>query len=282
VKYTKELDLTKAQLSELEKLSKKKNELQIRLKQSLVELQGLWHNEFEIVQEEIKKVNDDQDAIKINVFFKGNKVNFKSYLRENLRGSNLRDNNIQAVLDNYTDLISVYNDLSVEKSSIKKSLSDNQLHTFIEYFNLNIGAFLTYRIPDKFEIIYKGRSLNEHSLGQRASALIIFLLTLKDSDLIIIDQPEDDLDNQTIYNDVIKVLKELKNSSQFIFATHNPNIPVLGDCEQLISCNYDSNIIETNFGSIDEETIRKDIVNIMEGGKEAFNNRKRIYELWTH
>lgn len=282
VKYTKELDLTKAQLSELEKLSKKKNEFQIRLKQSLVELQGLWHNEFEIVQDEIKKVNDDQDAITINVNFKGNKGNFKWYLKENLRGSNLRENNIQAVIDHYNDLISVYNDLSVDKSNIKSVLSDNQLHTFKEYFESNIGAFLTYRIPDKFEIIYKGRSLNEHSLGQRASALIIFLLTLKDSDLIIIDQPEDDLDNQTIYNDVIKVLKDLKNSSQFIFATHNPNIPVLGDCEQIVSCSYDSNIIETNFGSIDEETIRKDIVNIMEGGKEAFNNRKIIYELWTH
>jgi chromosome segregation protein len=107
-------------------------------------------------------------------------------------------------------------------------------------------------------------------------------LTLRESDLIIIDQPEDDLDNQTIYNDVIKVLKELKNTSQFIFATHNPNIPVLGDCEQVVSCSYDSKIIETNLGSIDDETIRKEIVNIMEGGKEAFNNRKRIYELWTH
>ena len=282
VKYTKELDLTKAQLSELEKLSKKKNELQIRLKQSLVELQGLWHNEFEIVQEEIKKVNDDQDAITINVDFKGNKGNFKWYLKENIRGSNISANKIETITDKYNDLISLYNDLSIEKSNIKSILSDNQLHTFKEYFESNIGAFLTYRIPDKFEIIYKGRSLNEHSLGQRASALIIFLLTLKDSDLIIIDQPEDDLDNQTIYNDVIKVLKELKNSSQFIFATHNPNIPVLGDCEQIVSCSYDSNIIETNFGSIDEETIRKDIVNIMEGGKEAFNNRKLIYELWTH
>jgi len=282
VKYTKELDLTKAQLSELEKLSKKKNELQIRLKQSLVELQGLWHNEFEIVQEEIKKVNDDQDAITINVDFKGNKSNFKWYLKENIRGSNISANKIEFITQKYNDLISLYNDLSIEKSNIKSILSDNQLHTFKEYFESNIGAFLTYRIPDKFEIIYKGRPLHEHSLGQRASALIIFLLTLKDSDLIIIDQPEDDLDNQTIYNDVIKVLKELKNSSQFIFATHNPNIPVLGDCEQIVSCSYDSNIIETNLGSIDEETIRKDIVNIMEGGKEAFNNRKLIYELWTH
>lgn len=282
VKYTKELDLTKAQLSELEKLSKKKKELETQLKQTLVSLQKLWHNEFEIVQEEIKKVNDDQDSIKIAVEFKGNKQDFKSYLKENLRGSNLRENNIQTIIDSYSDMIAVYEDLNQPKSTISTNLSDVQLHTFREYFNTNIEAFLTYRIPDKFDIIYRNRSLNEHSLGQRASALIIFLLTLKESDLIIIDQPEDDLDNQTIYNDVIRELKKLKNSSQFIFATHNPNIPVLGDCEQVVSCRYDSNLIETNLGSIDDETIRKEIVNIMEGGKEAFNNRKRIYELWTH
>lgn len=282
VKYTKELDLTKAQLSELNKLSNKKKEIETQLKQTLVSLQNLWHNEFEIVQDEIKKVNDDQNAIKIAVDFKGNKQDFKSYLKENLRGSNLRDNNIQAIVDNYNDLIAVYEDLNQPKTTISENLSDIQLNTFREYFNSNVEAFLTYRVPDKFDIIYRGRPLNEHSLGQRASALIIFLLTLKESDLIIIDQPEDDLDNQTIYNDVIKVLKELKNSSQFIFATHNPNIPVLGDCEQVISCKYNANRIQTNFGSIDNETIRNEIVNIMEGGQEAFNNRKRIYELWTH
>lgn len=282
VKYTKEFDLSKAQLFELEKLSKKKKELEAQLKQTLISLQQLWHNEFEIVQEEIKKVNEDQDSIKIDVEFKGNKLDFKSYLKENLRGSNLSDIKIQNIVDGYNDLIAVYENLNNSNSIISSSLTDNQLHTFREYFNLNIEAFLTYRIPDKFEIIYRNRSLKEHSLGQRASALIIFLLSLRESDLIIIDQPEDDLDNQTIYNDVIKVLKELKNTSQFIFATHNPNIPVLGDCEQVVSCRYDSNIIKTNLGSIDDETIRKEIVNIMEGGKEAFNNRKRIYELWTH
>lgn len=282
VKYTKELDLTKAQLSELNKLSNKKKEIETQLKQTLVSLQNLWHNEFEIVQEEIKKVNDDQDAIKIAVDFKGNKQDFKSYLKENLRGSNLRDSNIQAIVDNYNDLISVYEDLNQPTTKISENLSDSQLSTFREYFNSNVEAFLTYRIPDKFDIIYRGRPLNEHSLGQRASALIIFLLTLKESDLIIIDQPEDDLDNQTIYNDVIKVLKELKNSSQFIFATHNPNIPVLGDCEQVISCKYDANSIQTNIGSVDNQFIRSEIVNIMEGGQEAFNNRKRIYQLWTH
>ena len=292
VKFTKDFDITKAQLSELEKMAKKKIDLQNQLTKELVALQNLWHNEYEIIKNEIKNVNDSQPivqvegndikAIEINVGYRENKDSFIAYLKDNFRGSNIRQNIFESIVDYYPDLISIYNDLVLPNSQIKNLLSENQLHTFKEFFINNIGAYLTYRTPDKFEIIYRGRPLREHSLGQRASALIIFLLTLKDSDLIIIDQPEDDLDNQTIYNDVIKVLKDLKDTSQFIFATHNPNIPVLGDCEQLIVCNYDSNSIKTNLGSIDNETIRQKIVKIMEGGEEAFNNRKRIYELWTH
>lgn len=279
----KEFDLTKAQLSELERISNKKKDKEIQLNETLYSLKDLWQKEFEIVQEEVKKVNDDQDAIEIIVDFNGNTADFRSYLKENFRGCNLRERNINAITDNYNDMIEIYEALNLSTSTnISDNLSDTQLNTFREYFNRNLETFLTYRVPDKFDIIYQKRPLKEHSLGQRASALIIFLLTLKESDLIIIDQPEDDLDNQTIYDDVIKVLKKLKNSSQFIFATHNPNIPVLGDCEQVISCKYDSNGIQTILGSVDKEIIKNEIVNIMEGGKEAFNKRKKIYELWTH
>ncbi|MBW1612604.1 MAG: hypothetical protein JRJ57_01245 [Deltaproteobacteria bacterium] len=283
VKFTKDLDLTKAKLKEIEKLVNKKVTYKNQLKKALTELQQLWHNEFEIIKQEVDRINKDQDSIKIIVDFKGNKNDFKSYLKDNLKGSGLRDTNIQAIIDNYNDLIEVYHDLDKKESKLTESLSSNsQLLSFQEYFNSNLAAFLTYRVPDHFEIIYRNRPLSEHSLGQKASALIIFLLTLKDSHLIIIDQPEDDLDNQTIYDDVIKVLKNLKNETQFIFATHNPNIPVLGDCEQVISCRYKSEKIETNQGSIDQIGIRNDIVDIMEGGEEAFNQRKRIYELWKH
>ena len=283
VKFTKDLDLTNAKLKEIEKIASKKVILKKQLKRALTELQQLWHKEFEIINEEVDRINNDQDSIKISVAFKGNKNDFKSNLKDSLKGSGLRDSNIQAIVDNYNDLIEVYNDFEKNESKLKEALSSiSQLVSFHEYFNSTLSAFLTFRVPDRFEIIYRDRPLSEHSLGQRASALIIFLLTLKDSHLIIIDQPEDDLDNQTIYDDVIKVLKRLKNNTQFIFATHNPNIPVLGDCDQVVSCRYISEKIETNQGSIDQISIRNDIVDIMEGGEEAFNQRKRIYELWKH
>lgn len=292
VKFTKDFDITNAQLSELEKMAKKKVELHNKLSVELENLKNLWYEEYEIIKKEINIINKNQavisidgretKAIEIKVGYRENKDNFTSYLKDNFRGCNISGDKFQSIAKKYPDLISIYEDFSNKESKLKEILTESQFVTFKEYFQQNLGAYLTCRIPDNFEIIYRERPLSEHSLGQRASALIIFLLTLKDSDLIIIDQPEDDLDNQTIYNDVIKVLKDLKDSSQFIFATHNPNIPVLGDCEQLIVCNYDSNTIKTNLGSIDNKIIRQKIVKIMEGGEEAFNNRKRIYELWTH
>lgn len=68
---------------------------------------------------------------------------------------------------------------------------------------------------------------------------------------------------------------------QFIFATHNANIPVLGESEKVIACNFeDPSKIDIVEGSIDTPSIQKSIVSIMEGGEEAFNRRKDIYNIW--
>ena len=123
--------------------------------------------------------------------------------------------------------------------------------------------------------------MKQHSLGQRASALILFILNRKENDVIIIDQPEDDLDNQTLYKEVISTIKKLKPNIQFIFATHNPNIPVLGDAEQVISCMIQNDLLAINTGSIDNKSIQSDIISVMEGGEEAFNKRKEIYNRWN-
>lgn len=283
VKFNKELENTNFKLGELEKIKTKTLELQKQLIVALTELQQLWNDEFNLVRKEIEKINADQSSIKIEMKFKGDKEKFKEYLKDNVRGTNIRDTSIQLLVDDYSDLIEVYRDLT--ETSLSTKIGDIlsggiQFTSFKTRFDENIGAFLTYRVPDYFEILYKDKPLIEHSLGQRASALIIFLLSLKENDVIIIDQPEDDLDNQTLYDDVVRVLRDLKTKTQFIFATHNPNIPVLGDCEQIISCRYENEKISAFVGSIDDINIRKQIVTIMEGGDEAFEKRKMIYELW--
>lgn len=285
VKFTKELENTKFKLTELEKIKDKTSQLQKQLIVSLTQLQKLWNDEFNLVSEEIEKINADQSSIKIVMKFKGDKEKFKEFLKDSIRGTGIREQNIQTLVDEYSDLIEIFRDLNEITTATKVSgilSGGSQFNSFKIRFDENIGTFLTYRVPDYFEIFYKDKPLIEHSLGQRASALIIFLLSLKENDIIIIDQPEDDLDNQTIYDDVIKVLRNLKTKTQFIFATHNPNIPVLGDCEQIISCHYNDKKISATIGSIDDIIIRKNIVTIMEGGDEAFKKRKDIYELWSH
>lgn len=283
VKFTKELENTNFKLKELEKIKGKTAQLQKQLIVSLTQLQKLWNDEFNLVSEEIEKINAEQSSIKIVMKFKGDKEKFKEFLKDSIRGANIREANIQLLVESYSDLIEIYRDLNDTTTSTKVSdiLSGGiQFNSFKNRFDENIGTFLTYRVPDYFEIFYKGTPLIEHSLGQRASALIIFLLSLKENDIIIIDQPEDDLDNQTIYDDVIRVLRDLKTKTQFIFATHNPNIPVLGDCDQIVSCHYENKKISAFTGSIDDINIRKHVVTIMEGGNEAFEKRKMIYELW--
>lgn len=283
VKLSKDLDLQKAKLVEIDKLSQRRDAMRQKLNKALVGLKALWHQEYQLVLEEVSQLNDDQSKLRIEVEFKGNKDRLKDFLRSSVRGSNLREAAIAEIADHYPDLVEVFNDLKVEGSMVKTILSGgNTLANFTAKFRENLNSFLTYRVPDKYTVYYNGRPLHEHSLGQRASALILFILTLKENDVIIIDQPEDDLDNQTIYTDVISELRKLKNKTQFIFATHNPNIPVLGDCEQNICCAFSDGLISTIEGSIDDPVIQKKIVDIMEGGEKAFNQRKMIYELWKH
>jgi ABC-type lipoprotein export system ATPase subunit len=130
-------------------------------------------------------------------------------------------------------------------------------------------------------INYHGKPLSQHSAGQRASALVLFILSQHENDIIIIDQPEDDLDNQVIYREIIKSIKEKKPGMQFIFATHNANIPVLGDAENIIQMKEVDSKFNIINGTIDNPQIQNSIVDIMEGGTEAFKRRNGIYEIWT-
>jgi len=271
--YTKRLNTQSLILKEIEKSSHIKNNLSKQLTKTLSELNDLYREEFKIIETEIDFINKNQSSIELKLEFKGDKASFREYLKEIFSGSNLNQTDYDKLI-NYKDAIEIYNELN------NISFGGNKSLVFSEKFNSSLSSLLTFQVQNKIEILYNKKLLKNHSLGQRASALILFILTQRDNDIIIIDQPEDDLDNQTIYNEVIKEILKLKNQTQFIFATHNANIPVLGDCEQIVVCNYDENKINTEMGSIDNHNIQKNIIDIMEGGEEAFDKRGSIYNLW--
>lgn len=274
INYTKMLNSQKLMKNEIEKSFEKKLDNDNNLKKLLSELNELYREEFKIIDEEVQKINESQESISIKSEFKANKNEFDKFLRNIFGGSGLMKNDYDMLTSNYVDPIAIYEDFE------NISLGGNKLLLFRERFKDSLASMLTYKVPNKIDIFYNGKELAKHSLGQRASALIIFILTQKDNDVIIIDQPEDDLDNQTIYKEVIKELIKLKSKTQFIFATHNANIPVLGDCEQIVVCDYEEKKINIEMGSIDNHNIQQKIINIMEGGKDAFNIRRNIYKIW--
>jgi DNA repair ATPase RecN len=123
------------------------------------------------------------------------------------------------------------------------------------------------------------RALDDLSRGQKATALLLLLLSAASTPLII-DQPEDDLDNRFIYRGIVRRLRALKGERQLIMTTHNANIPVLGDAELLISLESEhghGGLIENGVGSIDSVGVRRIAEDILEGGHEAFNQRRHRY-----
>ena len=115
------------------------------------------------------------------------------------------------------------------------------------------------------------------SAGQRATAMLLILLTQTRQPLFI-DQPEDDLDNRFIYEDVVKLLREQKGARQIIVATHNPNIPVLAHGELVGALEAESERARVAIqGGMDKRKVQDEVRRIMEGGDEAFRRRAEKY-----
>ena len=278
IKINRELETSKLKLIEIGKSESKRIELEQLLNKVVNELDNLWYEKFNLLKAEVNKINEVGGKLLIEVNYKGRKDKFLSKLQEVFRGSRISEDTYRAISKDYADFIDIRKD-GFRKLSGR--LTENQLIEVKTRFNANIYDLLTHEVPNQIIINFDGKPLEKHSLGQRASALILFLLSQKENDILIIDQPEDDLDNQTIYEDVIREIKRLKGQMQFIFATYNANIPVLGDSEMLIACQYvPDNEIKIECGSIDCQNIQEKIIRIMEGGQKAFDIRKNIYKIW--
>lgn len=126
-------------------------------------------------------------------------------------------------------------------------------------------------------------TLEALSTGQKATAVLLLLLLESEAPLIV-DQPEDDLDNRFIADGVVPTMKSEKRKRQFVFSTHNANIPVLGDAELIlglktgvINDSVQGYVKSRHMGSIDAEPVREVVEEILEGGKAAFEMRRLKY-----
>lgn len=145
--------------------------------------------------------------------------------------------------------------------------------------------FAIATLEDEPHFEYRAREgeyieFSDASAGQQATALMHVLLD-QDGPPLVIDQPEDDLDNHVI-TDIVEEVWLAKSKRQLIFSSHNANLVVNGDAELVVSCDYrkvgdqSGGWIKVQ-GAIDVEEVRNEVATVMEGGRDAFTLRKDKY-----
>lgn len=140
-------------------------------------------------------------------------------------------------------------------------------------------------IPDdQIDVLYKPngsgnfRSIVSASAGQKTTAVLTYILS-QGSVPLLLDQPEDDLDNRLVCDLVVEKIKQIKENRQVIVITHNANIPVIGDAEYIVSMDSSSRYLKIHTkGMLESTDVKKEICAIMEGGEEAFKLRALRYK----
>lgn len=276
-----------------EKLSKEKEALSIRRRDLLTDWEELKAAEFRAIEKAAQKVNKKlEKQVRVKVSFCDDRGPLFDMLRERIGG---RLSEAIDTLKKKADLslpefvaicrkgaAELQNRFNIPPEQARR-ISEAGEEIFMELeeldlphttiIELNIGS------PDK-EVWKKMKDL---STGQKATAILLLLLLESDAPLII-DQPEDDLDNFFIAEGIVPKMREEKCRRQFVFSTHNANIPVLGDAELIIGLRAVGEAEEGHgeipvewMGSIDNENVRLNVEEILEGGKEAFEIRRAKY-----
>jgi ABC-type lipoprotein export system ATPase subunit len=136
-------------------------------------------------------------------------------------------------------------------------------------------------IRPRYALRMGNKELAQLSPGERGTLLLVFYLLVDKDDIpLVIDQPEENLDNQTVYELLVPCMKEAKRRRQVFIVTHNPNLAVVCDAEQVVCANLDKKnnwTMEYLSGAIENPTINKAIVDILEGTMPAFHNRQTKY-----
>jgi len=201
-------------------------------------------------------------------------------LKEIMASSNLKTK--EGIADFIKELISCLRFDKSQKKPLPKLLDDQLIKSNVkklEFYDYLYG--LDY-LDVKYTITFNGKDLNENefSPGEIGALLLIFYLLIdKDKIPLIIDQPEENLDNESVFTLLVPYIKQAKKERQIIIVTHNPNLAVVCDAEQVISAsmNKHTNEIRYTSGSIEKPITNKKILDVLEGTLPAFQKRDHKY-----
>ncbi len=249
----------------------------------IVQLSNLQTKRYEIRMSIVDRINAAlSPAIRVTLMQSGNPVHYRRMLEAELKDSRMQHNVVAERLASAFwphELIEVIQEHQADRLSAE--LNPDQAAKVIRALGdketlLNLETVELLDLPQielKDGDVYKESSCL--STGQKCTAILPILLMESENPLLI-DQPEDNLDNRFIFETVVDSLNRVKQSRQLVFVTHNPNIPVLADAEQVLVFRSDgqrAGVRKT--GNVDH--CKNEIVTVLEGGEEAFKQRKLRY-----
>ena len=278
-------------LAKIEAFEKQRDEFD-KLKEEIQKEIISKYKEYSDIRAELLnnfKIEDDNgDNLKIAVKF--SLINLEAeFDYVSARGRSKQDF-IEKMTDSFDKVIdSIFNDDSLVFNGNRDKFSH------IEHF------FTTNFYEYNFEIEYQGDKFEQMSPGKKSFIVLKLILEFSDSKIpVLIDQPEDSLDNRAIYNELTKYIKKTKKNRQIIIVTHNPNIVVSGDAENIIVANQQSdnspnqngkkfdyvngalenrNSDSTSEFILQKYNIREHVCDILEGGEDAFIKRENKYSI---
>lgn len=284
------------QVAKLEALEHQRSELNGELKVLLEQRKSLKADHI-LMRDQISTMRDEVaselqheagERVRIRVMRNADHLAYQQMLVDGLKGARVRNQN---------ELVATLMQLRPEQ--LAQIIQANDLESFEEL--THFGAERSRKILDSFResidplalevtaiedrvgielnVATTGRphfkDASDLSRGQKCTALLPILLARRDNPLII-DQPEDNLDNHFIFEAVVNAVQRLKKRRQMIFITHNANIPVLAEAELVLVMNSDGHVgVIEKSGTVDE--CREQIIDLLEGGREAFELRSKRY-----
>lgn len=247
-----------------------------------------WDEYASSINHQLKSLNKRKlkNSVRLSVKFRQKKKLLLERLKE-IDG--IGDKSILSV-ENYDglDVFTFANDVREGAECLKNkyALSQSNAEKIAKALTeKDLREIESLRLPDLYiiELYVNGqyKRMENLSKGQQCTAILNILL-LDNKDPLIIDQPEDNLDNAFVAENLISCIRENKFKRQYIFATHNANIPVFGDAELIVAMEEvdgKGKIAECGIGSIDLQNVKKKVVDILEGGETAFKMREAKYGL---
>ena len=272
---------------------RRKAELQRKLDQLYREraeladqLRKLWGERFELRQQVANWINEGATSpLRVQIDQCGDRSGYQQALAGWVKGFVGQYNPAARKIADYVppnDLLRIVREGLGDELQAQAELGDSQMPKVMEALGrldvqLQLDAIELADLP-RIELLEgdEWRNSLELSTGQKCTTILPILL-LESHNPLLVDQPEDNLDNRYIYDTVVKAIHRVKQNRQIILITHNPNIPVLGEASAVYVLTSDGERARmANHGSVDD--CKTEIINLLEGGKEAFVRRKDRYD----